>query len=322
MGKVVFKEYSDEFVMQVNEIYHDAEGKEYESKHPEIFQDEAHRWEEIGRSLIRRREGGVRILDIGSGTGFVPLTIAGFLKKEDLFVCSDISENILNVCKCNVMSRGFPCGFEFIKLQGKEMPFESKGFDFITLNSVLHHIPNLGDFFGEANRLLSPEGLMIIGHEPNRPFYGHPLLWSNYRVLSLFFDPAGTAYNLLGRLRLLGLAKRIYRKEKPEKALFHRVNERLMEEGLISSSLTPPEIIAIVDIHSPTAGGFHRERGIDIKEVLNEYLKNYEMVLFETYSHLSTLSSKNRLLSAYDSFLRKKCPQLGSTFLAVLRKLP
>jgi len=88
--------YSNRLVLKVNEIFHDVESNHYKYKHPEIFKRERDRWK---RNVIPLIVGTTMILDIGTGTGFVPNTICSRLNKKDAFICSDISKEMLEICK-------------------------------------------------------------------------------------------------------------------------------------------------------------------------------------------------------------------------------
>ncbi|MGB2879166.1 MAG: class I SAM-dependent methyltransferase [Candidatus Omnitrophota bacterium] len=316
--------YSIEFVLKVNEIYHDIEESEYEEKHPEIFQNEPSRWQKIGTAFIANNPEKICLLDIGSGTGFVPIQIGNFLKKGDLFVCSDISANILNACKANISDEKFKCHFKYLKLDGKKIDLESNTFDYITLNSVLHHIPDLPIFFKEINKLLKTNGRLIIGHEPNKLFYTHKFLWNNYRLVSYIFDRKQFTAAILRKLKLHKIAGRIYKgfnqEVKPRDRVVEDANKRLLREGIIKTPLTADQMCEIVDIHSPTAGGYHKDRGIDIAEILRDYLPGFEIEYLETYNHLCKISSKNRFTKWYNSVLGKIFHGTGSTFLMVLKK--
>ncbi|MFC1548829.1 class I SAM-dependent methyltransferase [Candidatus Omnitrophota bacterium] len=317
--------YTTEFVLKVNEIYHDIEGSVYENKHPEIFQDELIRWQKVGRAFIANNSEKIHLLDIGSGTGFVPEQIGGFLKRGDLLVCSDISADILNICEKNISDKKFECDLRYIKLDGKEIDLGSNEFDYITLNSVLHHIPDLPIFFKEINRLLKINGRLIIGHEPNRPFYTHNFLWNYYRLISCAFSPERFIAAILRRLKLFKIAGKIRKRCNQEVELDNRIaedtNKHLLEEGIIEAPLTTEQICEIVDIHSPTAGGYHKDRGIDISEILKDHLPGFEIEYLETYNHLCKLSSKNKFTKWHDSILKKIYPKSGSTFLVILRKV-
>ena len=145
--------YTSDFVRAINEIYHDVEAQYYERWHPEIFVHEATRWQKHLKPLFSRREKSWSILDIGSGTGFVAKELIPFLNANDSFTCVDLSEEMLNICKKNIAGAKPLCQFRFLKTEGKNFPFDSESFDLISMNSLLHHIPDLNEFFKEIDRL-------------------------------------------------------------------------------------------------------------------------------------------------------------------------
>jgi len=291
--------YKNELVVRLNEIYHDAVSQDYDRIHPEIVVDEVNLWQSIGKRLLHNFPQRICLLDIGSGTGFVPLQISRFLKKTDQVICSDISADLLSVCKKNVLQQKFNCDFRFIKLDGKLINLESDAVNFITMNSVLHHIPDFLVFFREIDRLLKAEGFLIIGHEPNKAFYTHRFLWNNYRFVSAYFDQE------------VGIHHK----------MVESVNERLLKEKIIETPLSAGQIIEIVDIHSPTAGGYHKDRGIDVTQILSRHLRDFKIELFKTYSHLYKISSKNRIIRWYDAVLKYIFPKKGALFLGVFKKI-
>ncbi|MDO8655886.1 MAG: class I SAM-dependent methyltransferase, partial [Nanoarchaeota archaeon] len=131
------QEYSDYVVQRVNELYHDRLGKKYDNSHPEIFKRLPARWQRIAPQFVVRKEP-LKILDLGTGTGFVPLMMAPFLKKEDTFMCSDISSNILKVAQENIEGQTFFNKFTYVKVKVQQtyaLPFRNKAVDIITINS-------------------------------------------------------------------------------------------------------------------------------------------------------------------------------------------
>lgn len=326
MSSKLARRYSTDFVIRVNEIYHDVEGGLYEESHPEIFEHEKPHLEAIAKSFMKCASRPVSILDIGCGTGFVPLAIGPFLKKTDRVFCADVSSEMLDVCERNLREADFGFETSFIKLDGKTIPLASGSFDFVTMNSTLHHVPDTRGLFAEINRLLKKNGFLVIGHEANRKFFKNTLLLCNYRFLLFFFDLKGVVFELLVRTGLKRLGRKAYRAifktRLEEDPVVKKVNEVLIKEGLLDSPLEGYEISAIVDIHSPTAGaGIEREKGFDVEDLLREYLADFKTELFETYFFLERLSYKNSLLRAYERFLGKRFAGRGSRFIAVFKKL-
>lgn len=316
--------YSTETVLKVNEVFHDVEKGAYDDRHPEIFIDEVSRWEKTGSEILVDRQGKLTVLDIGSGSGFVPLRLAQFLKPGDKFICSDLSANILNVCKEKLLGQGFKCDFDYIKVDGKGIPLPADSCDLITMNSVLHHIPDFRGFLGEINRLLKPGGLLIIGHEPNKVFYNHRFLRINFRVFNTLFNPKKLIIAITKPIGLYKPAKKIFSRTnataREHSNTIKEVNRRLIAEGVFDRELSAGEITEIVDIQSPTAGGFHRDRGIDVNELIRDFLPGYQIKHLETYNYIFNGVVKNRLVRWYDNCLCRKYPDKGATIFAVMEK--
>ncbi|MBN1763788.1 MAG: class I SAM-dependent methyltransferase [Sedimentisphaerales bacterium] len=314
-------EWSPEFVLKVNEIYHDVEGDAYQDKHPEIFMDESIRWQRIGRQFIHDSDRAIHLLDVGSGTGFVPLQIAEYLKAHDVCVCSDISGTMLDVCRRQLERQNYRCECQFQKIEGNDTGLPSNSYSHITMNSVLHHIPDFQSFFEEIDRLLCVQGRLIIGHEPNKAFHTHKLLWFNSR---LFYILTHSGAYMGYQLKKYGFYNKRFLSGRHacsgEDHVCREVNQRLMQAGVIRESLPAGQIGEIVDFHSPTAGGFHADRGIDIFQIQQEYLPHYKMEYYETYNHLGRISMQTRLARGYDTLLKKMFPRNGATFMVVLKK--
>ncbi len=312
--------YSSDFIIKVNEVFHDVEGKFYENHHPAIFLDETARWKEIGSAHLPDNNEPIIILDVGTGTGFVPLQIARNLEPKDEFICSDVSEKILRVCKNNISRRNFSCSFRYLKLDGRTVDLEDSSVDVVTMNSVLHHVPDITPFLAEIDRILKPGGLLIIGHEPNKPFYSHWFLWPNYQITLLFFKSDILITAVLRKLGLFDLTLKYlakYSKALAEyKHIMDDVNRKLLVENIIKEPLGCNEISGIVDIHSPT----HSGTGIDISHIKNKYLTGYKTIHTETYNYLGKASCLNRLSRWYDRLLGRCFPEYGAHFLIILRK--
>lgn len=232
---------------------------------------------------------------------------------------------MLNVCKEKIAERKFKCNFEYLKLDGQNINLASNILDYITINAVLHHVPNLSILFEETNRLLKVNGRMIIGCEPNKFFYEHKFLWNNYKIISFIFDPQEFILGVLRRLNLFEVARSLCQNFSQRVTIYNsiieEVNDRLLKEEIIKTPMTADKLTEIVDIQSPTAGGYKKGRGIDMIAILSECLTNVGVEYFETYEHLCKASFKNKFTRWYDSFLKKKYPNTGATLFLALKKI-
>jgi SAM-dependent methyltransferase len=327
--------YPAALVIAANRAYHDAEGAAYAGRHPEIFNEEAARWRGKAERFLTRAPAPLRILDIGSGTGFVPSVIAPLLASGDVVTCSDIAAAMLDVCRAELAARPYPCRFRFQILDGSTLPFEDGSFDAVTMNSVAHHIPRLEEFWAEAARVVCAGGRMFIGHEPNRRFYATGGLRRLSVCCETIFRPRVAAARLMktpgidALLRLLRIrrlltrfSKRMNRTRRRHQEVLDAVNRQLLVEGAVREPLTAEQIVEIVDIHSPNAGPrVAPERGFDVEELVARHLPGFEVEDGETYNHLGNASAINGLTRRLDRSLRRRLPERGATLFVVLRKI-
>lgn len=319
-------EYNQDFVAKVNEIYHDVEGKKYELRHPEILVNEVKRWKQLGEKFIKPRPRPMTILDVGTGTGFVPMQVAEFLRKDDTLVCSDVSRVMLNATRdgSSPIFDGLGIITDYKKIDGGILPMPDKSVDVLTMNSVLHHISDLPHLYLEVDRVLKDGGLFIVAHEPNALFYANNKLQLHYRVGSLFFNPKQLIIDCLMRLGLFEWVRSWYQLFSSEvrnyNEVVEQVNRQLREEGVIDKDLSASEMTEIVDIHSPGAGGKFESRGFIVQDIQSLFLKNFSILWEDTYDHLLTSGATSYLSQKYDQWLKNKFPKDGSHFSVVLIK--
>ena len=99
-------------------------------------------------------EGSGRVLELGSGAGFLGQYIPDLIASET-FLCSDIQ----------------------LVLDAGQLPFSSGSLKAIAMVDVLHHVPDSRAFLGEAQRSLRSGGSIVM-IEPwvstwSRPIYAH-----------------------------------------------------------------------------------------------------------------------------------------------------
>lgn len=233
-------------VVYINRIFHDLTASDYDKQHPEIFLLERGRI----RRLFERFFGNEKfpkVIDIGSGTGFIYETVKDILKYGDFYML-DISKSMLMVSK----DRHPEC--IYINGSALRLPFKNETFDLVILNSVLHHLPDIPSAMKEIYRILKHNGKVLINHEPNLRFSRNTVLWIHH-ILSMWFiklaSPIRWLKSIIANLR--GVRNPVYDK----------INERLLEEGIIDQPLKYEEISAYIDYFSPTAGYIRKGRGLD-----------------------------------------------------------
>jgi len=319
VNKRIYNNYSEKLVQRVNELHYDYLGEKYHP--PEIFNQEIDRWKRIVKQFLNSSDSKI-LVDIGTGTGFVPLAIVDLLKKESIFICCDISQQVLEVAKNNIRKKSPRCNFKFVKIKSQvpfHLPFERNSTNIITINSVLHHIKDTNTFLKEIDRILKPNGIIFIGHEPNEYFCDNKFLKYNYLFLKTLTDPKFLIGKIGEKTHLIKLFKLVYHfiygergKEYADYSVAcQKINEILLNEGLIDKPLALEEINKIVDIKA--------EKGFKFDLLFPKY----QLLYSETYDHLFWVNINhysNRFIKKYDNWLRKKFPKQGASFFAVFQK--
>lgn len=268
-------------VREFNRIFYEAEAGIYDARHPEIIEGDRGWWDEAVRKYVRpidQREG-LRIVDIGSGTGFVGKVLSSYLCERDHLICYDLSPAMLSESrqKLNNSSR---CRVNFINGEANLLPFCSNSLDLVTINSLLHHLQDCRSLFGEITRLLKKGGYIMIGHEPNKLYFA-----------SFFRRFAASTYKFLGGGKSITAQ------------LQERINRGLKNRNLISQDLSKEEILKVVEYQSPVEQARCRvgkDKGFAPRELAREYFPEYKLIELREYS------------TFFVRPLFKKSPWLGS----------
>lgn len=303
-------------VLRINELFHDLEGKEYENVHPEIFEQERVRWEHILTTIMPGLPSPKTTLDVGAGTGFVGSLLRRYLKQGDTMICADISQEML--CCCERTFAHAPEGFAFraVKMRDEYIDLPDASADLVTLNSVLHHIPDPHVFLAEVIRILKPGGFLMVGHEPNDRFFRSRILTG----LATFFHHATPKRITAFIAKFLGLYDRIVGPTQESDPRLDRLNGILMREGLTKALLSRQEISALVDVHSPTAGSLRRDEGFNPLHLLRAW-SQMQIERLETYGFAPKRKRCGGIIGLYESLLGRMLPRNGATFCLIARKL-
>ncbi len=304
--------------LRANELFHDIVGEDYDKDVGEgISIEERDRWLKCKEYFNSKK--AITVLDIGTGTGFVPLTVAEFLKEKDTFICSDVSQEMLNLSKRKIDKKNFKCKFKFVKIE-KKLPFNRESIDIITLDSVLHHIVDTDNFLSSLDKILKKNGYLIICHEPNAFCIHNFSLKLRGIILSLILDPKHSIKDYSRRFGLdkipeflFSLISKKRRKVvKKRKAIAAKITNLLIEEGLTKRKYSYEEIISEL-IDNQVSNGFYPKK----------LASNYEVVYFETYAHIGSLPEMHpniKYIKNYSEALKRRYPEDGGLFFIILKK--
>lgn len=303
-------------VLRVNELFHDLEGEDYEDVHPEIFEQEKRRWERLIADHLKPIQAHRMFVDLGAGTGFVGERLLPHMQEGDTFVCTDISSKMLTICSDKFSRLRPDIKMRTIKMNDEHIAIPDASADVVTMNSVLHHMPDVRQFLMECARVLKPTGLLYIGHEPNNRFFQkRPLL----QVQASIFHQLVPKRIAARILKALGLYNSVIRTPKSDPVL-NTINETLKAEGLTDHPLSRTDLSMLIDVHSPTAGGLLRDEGFD-PLTLFDGLGTFRLRSVETYNHLSKPSGRHAWLRPYEKFLTMLFPHDGATFFLIAERL-
>lgn len=108
-----------------------------------------------------------RILDLGTGSGYVAFTIANNMPESKVIGLDIVNETIdRNNLKAKEESLD---NVNFISYSGMDFPFENNAFDVVVTRYALHHFPDISMTFGEISRVLKKGGQLFISDPtPNK----------------------------------------------------------------------------------------------------------------------------------------------------------
>jgi len=108
--------------------------------------------------ILKKGKNHQRILDVGCGDGELLIEIAEKNKSAELW-CTDLD---VEDAKTNVKEEGYSSKIKCIDAKAENIPLENHSFDFIYSVRSLHHFSNPVKALKEIERLLTPDGEIII----------------------------------------------------------------------------------------------------------------------------------------------------------------
>ncbi|WP_051212074.1 class I SAM-dependent methyltransferase [Butyrivibrio fibrisolvens] len=99
---------------------------------------------------------GMKVLELGTGTGSMWTGHDDLIAKCDKLVLSDFSEGMLDTAKNNVGERD---NVEYKQIDVQNIPFEDNSFDIVIANMMLYHVPDINKAVSEIRRVLKNDGI-------------------------------------------------------------------------------------------------------------------------------------------------------------------
>ena len=107
-------------------------------------------YKDVALDVAREVSGG-RILDVGTGPGYLPLRISEVLPGSEV-IGIDVSEDMIRVARKNAEGKNV----KFLVGNANKMPFEDDSFDLVVSTGSLHHWRNPVNVLNEIYRVLRP----------------------------------------------------------------------------------------------------------------------------------------------------------------------
>jgi ubiquinone/menaquinone biosynthesis C-methylase UbiE len=113
------------------------------------------------RSVLRPQPGEA-LLEIGVGTGYYSLDLAGWIAPAGTLELFDLQQEFLDHVMRVAGERGLT---NLVPTRGDatQLPFEDASIDAVVLTAVLGEIPDAAAALREIRRVLKPDGRLVVG---------------------------------------------------------------------------------------------------------------------------------------------------------------
>jgi ubiquinone/menaquinone biosynthesis C-methylase UbiE len=121
------------------------------------------------RSILEPRPGE-RLLEVGPGTGYYALPVAGWLAPGGRLDVLDVQQEMLDHTTGRAREEGVS-GIEPALADARSMPYEDGSFDGAYLVTVLGEIPDQEAALRELRRVVKPGGRVVVGELMGDPHF-------------------------------------------------------------------------------------------------------------------------------------------------------
>ena len=139
-------------------------------RHPSACPYSQRFWVEAPHPFITRErlreilspQPGERLLEVGPGTGYYTLPVAGWIEPGGRLDVLDIQQEMLDHTLARAREQGVD-NLTASQADATELPYDDQAFDGAYLVTVLGEIPDQEAALGELRRVLKPSGRIVVG---------------------------------------------------------------------------------------------------------------------------------------------------------------
>ncbi|HEY3357088.1 MAG TPA: class I SAM-dependent methyltransferase [Polyangia bacterium] len=112
---------------------------------------------------------GVRLADIGAGTGYLLLPLLEAAQGQGAFHAVDISPVVLDELRRRLAAHPFGGAVQVLLGEEGRVPLAHESVDVVVLGAVLHEFASLAASLAEVRRVLAPGGRVVVADWDRRP---------------------------------------------------------------------------------------------------------------------------------------------------------
>jgi SAM-dependent methyltransferase len=272
----------EDFHAAVNVTFHKWESRVYDQLHRDMWESLPEQFVLLVADYQKTVSGlseSLHVLDVGCGTGLASdcllrTDLANQVSSIDLL---DTSPSMLQ--RASERARSWNIPFRCIEGQLGRAVLPRGKYDVVLSCSVLHHIIDLRQFFDAIRSLQEEGGIFIHLQDPNGDYLADPEL--NARMKQAMWQSSPLA----GRLHPRRILSRLYQEftGKKNEDYISGTNRELLDNHVIKSRLTVPELFSITDVR------VHDGHGVSIAEI-RRHLPEYELISQRSYGFLGRLA--------------------------------